>query len=459
MIDLKRFWKEILNGLSIKLNALDYSTWIENLIPLCEKDGTFYVVAKTISAKEYVNKHLIDTINECLVEKFPFSIINKIEVIADVEKKAYISGENISTFETPEVEEIQSNLFPEYTFENFVIGNSNRIAYFAAQNVAMKPGKEQAYMSFNPLFLYGGIGLGKTHLLHAIGNYVKKNLSRLRVLYVAAETLSSDYMKASINQNRSDFENTFNINSFREKYINTDVLLLDDIQFLENKPGSQEVLFNIFNHLILGGSQLVIASDRPPSEIPTLEDRLISRLQSGLLIEIKKPSLETRINIVRKKMEQFELNLSDEIVYYIAENIDTNIRDLERNLKNIKLYIRMTNTITPSLSMVKDFVNKELREKEGVDSNDVLEAVSNFTGITIDKIIGQKRNKEYVEARDIFIYLMREYFNLPYVAIGQLLGGRDHSTITYSHDKTSEKIKTNKDFAKKIEDLKISLNL
>mgnify|MGYP000947256439 FL=1 len=186
MIDLKRFWKEILNGLSIKLNALDYSTWIENLIPLCEKDGTFYVVAKTISAKEYVNKHLIDTINECLVEKFPFSIINKIEVIADVEKKAYISGENISTFETPEVEEIQSNLFPEYTFENFVIGNSNRIAYFAAQNVAMKPGKEQAYTSFNPLFLYGGIGLGKTHLLHAIGNYVKKNLSRLRVLYVAA---------------------------------------------------------------------------------------------------------------------------------------------------------------------------------------------------------------------------------------------------------------------------------
>lgn len=449
----------MLNGLSVKLNSLDYSTWIENLVPLCEKDGTVIVVAKTISAKNHIKEKLIDKINEILNERFPFSIITKIEVIADVEKAAYVSGENVSSFVNNEVEEFNSNLFAEYTFENFVVGKSNDVAFHAAKNVAMKPGKEQAFMSFNPLFIYSGVGLGKTHLLHAIGNYVKTNLPRLRVLYVPAETLSNDYMRASINQNRNDSDNTFNINSFREKYINTDVLLLDDIQFLENKPGSQEVLFNIFNHLILGGSQLVVASDRPPSEIPTLEDRLISRLQSGLLIEIRKPSLETRISIVRKKMEKLDLNLNDEIVYFIAENIDTNIRDLEGSLKPIKLYTRMTGSITPSLSMVKDLINKELRKKEGVDSNDILEAVAHTTGVTIDKIIGARRNKEFVEARDIAIYLMREYLNLPYVAIGQLLGGRDYSTITYSYDKTSEKFKNNKDFSKKIEDLKIYLNL
>ena len=217
------------------------------------------MLQKLFLQKNHIKEKLIDKINEVLNERFPFSIITKIEVIADVEKTAYVSGENVSSFVNNEVEEFNSNLFAEYTFENFVVGKSNDVAFHAAKNVAMKPGKEQAFMSFNPLFIYSGVGLGKTHLLHAIGNYVKTNLPRLRVLYVPAETLSNDYMRASINQNRNDSDNTFNINSFREKYINTDVLLLDDIQFLENKPGSQEVLFNIFNHLILGGSQLVVA--------------------------------------------------------------------------------------------------------------------------------------------------------------------------------------------------------
>lgn len=449
----------MLNGLSVRLNSLDYSTWIESLVPLCEKDGVVILVTKTISAKYHINKNLIGEINECLDEKFPFSIITKIEVIAEVEKEAYQSGS--TTTVTPRASRdlnVDSMLVKEYTFENFVIGKSNEIAVHAAKNVALKPGREQAFMSFNPLFIYSGVGLGKTHLLHAIGNDVVKNSPRLKVLYIPAETLSNDYMRASINQSKNDAD-SFNINSFREKYINNDVLLLDDIQFLENKPGSQEVLFNIFNHLILGGSQLVIASDRPPADIPTLEDRLISRLQGGLLIEIRKPSLETRISIVRKKMEQLDLNLDDEIVYFIAENIDTNIRDLEGNLKGIKLYSRIIGKITPTLSMVKDLINKELSRKEGVDSKDILEAVAHTTGISIDKIIGPRRNKDYVEARDMAIFLMREYLNFPYVSIGQIIGGRDHSTITHSYDKTTEKIKTSKDFAKKIEDLKIYLNL
>ena len=321
MIDIRKLWHDACsNIIGIKgINAIAYSVWIDSLTPLCVKDNVLILLAPSSNNKLTVNKTYKEAITAALERTG--SMITEFTVITDEEKEFY--AKEIEAYRLEEMNEEESKQEPKsqfiarYTFDNFVVGESNKLAFHAAQSVAQSPGvSDNVYLSFNPLFLYGGVGLGKTHLLHSIGNYVSEHLPHLKVLYTPTENLTNDYVEA-ISNNRTD-KGAFNLHSFREKYRSVDMLMLDDVQFLQKRVGLQEVVFHIFNDLYQAGKQIVLTSDRPPSEISTLEDRLRSRFEGGLIADIGTPNLEMRIAIIRKKMVLEKIAVNDEVVNYLT---------------------------------------------------------------------------------------------------------------------------------------------
>ncbi|MBO7156802.1 MAG: chromosomal replication initiator protein DnaA, partial [Clostridia bacterium] len=329
MIDIKQLWKDACSCvIGIKgVNAVSYSVWIDSLTPLCVKDNSLILLAPSSNNKITVNRSYKDAIIEALTRIG--SMITDVTVIIEEEKNLYedeIKEYSAVTKEKPALD-VKSQFIARYTFDNFVVGDSNNLAYHAAINVAQSPGvSNNTYLAFNPLFLYGGVGLGKTHLLHSIGNYIADNHPELKVLYTPTEKLINDYVDA-ISSNK--------IVAFRTKYRDVDVLMIDDVQFLQKRVGLQEVVFHIFNDLYQNGKQIVLTSDRPPAEIATLEDRLRSRFEGGLLADIGAPNLDMRIAIIRKKMLLEKIAVNDDVVYFLAEKCDSNIRELEGNLSRV----------------------------------------------------------------------------------------------------------------------------
>ncbi len=435
--------------LSIKLSSAEYMLWINPLVPHTVSGSRMTFIAPSENAANTLKNHYGETFE---------SVARAADI--PVDEFSFITKEQLDKLELSELgeseekkEEARKNPFvAKYTFDNFVIADNNRFASVAAQTVAQNPGSNDN-LTLNPLYIYGGVGLGKTHLLHAIGNYLFENNPNMDVIYTTAEKISNDYF-ASLNQYTTDKDSYRN---FRKKYAQCDVLMVDDIQFMQKKGGLQEVFFHIFNDLYINGKQIVLSSDRPPKEINDIEDRLRSRFESGIMTDISAPSLDTRVNIIKKKLSVSNHTLDEDVIYFLAEKINTNIRELEGALLKVIMFCNLTHR-KPTIEIAKEALKEKEKEfTEQIDSDKIINYVSEYYRIPATEIIGKKKTKDVVEARMVAIYLVCDMINLPLVSIGQIFGGRDHTTVIYSRDKIASQIAANKAVAKAVEDIRSSI--
>ena len=337
---------------------------------------------------------------------------------------------------------------PKYTFDTFVVGANNNLAHAASLAVAESPGE-----IYNPLFIYGGVGLGKTHLMHSIAHFILKNNPNSKVLYVTSEKFTNELIDAIRNKNN------ITTTEFREKYRNNDVLLIDDIQFIIGKESTQEEFFHTFNALHECKKQIIISSDKPPKEIETLEERLRSRFEWGLTVDIQSPDYETRMAILRKKEEMEGYNIDNEVIKYIATNIKSNIRELEGALTKIVALSKLDKkeiTIELAEEALKDLISPNVAREVTPDL--ILQIVSDHLGVQAIDILGQKRNKEIAGARQIVMYLCRNMTSTPLQQIGQFLGGRDHTTVIHGIEKISKDIPKDPTLQNTIDILKKKIN-
>ncbi|PKM88289.1 MAG: chromosomal replication initiator protein DnaA [Firmicutes bacterium HGW-Firmicutes-12] len=422
---LTEIWQTILNQLEKELSRPSFDTWLKST-SLHSYDGYYLtILVPNDFAKEWLETRYYDMIN-----KYSCNVLNK-----EVALKFQISGQVSSSIKSKNdknsllINEYgSSTLNPKYVFDTFVIGNSNRFAHAASLAVA-----EAIAKAYNPLFIYGGVGLGKTHLMHAIGHYALEHYPNLRVMYVSSEKFTNEL----INSIRDD--KTVN---FRNKYRNIDILLIDDIQFLAGKERTQEEFFHTFNSLHEANKQIIISSDRPPRDIPTLEDRLRSRFEWGLITDIQAPDLETRIAILRKKSELENFDIPNEVIVYIANKIHSNIRELEGALIRVLAYSSLSNKeITMDLCMeaLKDILPNS--RPKIITLPLIQSKVADHFGLRIEEFKSKRRTRDVAFPRQVAMYLCRELTDLSLPKIGDDFGGRDHTTVIHAHDKISNCIK------------------
>ena len=447
MLNIEDIWLKTCNILQREVTAVSYDLWIRSLAPIDYSNGIMYLSTSSESAKARVLKLHYGQIKEALSEVEPQ--ITDFKVLDPLERDNYFKRlEEQSQEKSPYTNPICS-FNQKYTFDNFVVGNSNKYVYAAARGVAEHP-----FDKINPLFIYGGVGLGKTHLLHAIGNYLKVNNPELKVLYVTCEKFTHDYiesLKSSKAQANAEY---------RDKYRNNiDVLMIDDIQFISNKAGTQEEFFHTFKDLYQKGKQIIIASDRNPKEIANLEERLRSRFSMGIIQDIQVPDYETRLAILQKKAQQEHYSVEEDVISLIAEKCDTNIRELEGMLGKVCFYASLLGKPTANLDdfneALKDVINTS---KQNLTADRIIDCVCKYFSINKEDLIGKKKNKEIVEPRQICMYLICEMLDLPLVSIGELFGGRDHTTVIHAREKVSDLIKENNRIKVEVNDIKSMAN-
>lgn len=410
-----------------EVTPISFDTWFKSLeIQSIEKDHIVLTAMSEFQKDMIENKYsslLINTFRFITNKDWTFSVID----LSSEEVPEKIISNKLTPASDAELEINRATLNSKYTFETFVVGNNNRFAHAAALAVGNAPGK-----SYNPLFLYGGVGLGKTHLMHAIGNKILENDKNTNVLYVTSEKFTNQLINA-IKDNKNEF--------FRNKYRNIDVLLIDDIQFIAGKERVQEEFFHTFNALYEDGKQIIISSDKPPRDIPFLEDRLKSRFEWGLLADISCPDYETRLAILRKKAQDENIIIDDFILSNIANKIDSNIRELEGVFN--KIVARASLIHTPiTIELAEKIINEFKVESEKVISCDFIqETVAKYFSINKDDLAGNKRSNDVAFPRQIAMYLCREVANMSFPKIGEDFGNRDHSTVMHAYRKIEKEVK------------------
>jgi len=429
---LTKKWDGILQTIRQEndLSNVAFKTWLLPLKVFRIEDHVLKITAPFEQAATYVeNKYktfLYVAVAEAMGEEYEIKIITEDEASRET---AYVPPAKKMPAPVP-MDDQKTNLNPKYTFDTFVIGSNNRFAHAASVAVAESPGKE-----YNPLFLYGGVGLGKTHLMHSVAHYILQKDPTKKVLYVTSEVFTNELIDSIRNGNNTS------MTKFREKYRNIDVLLIDDVQFIIGKESTQEEFFHTFNALHSANKQIIISSDRPPKDMETLEARLQSRFEWGLIADISSPDYETRMAILRKKEELDGYNIDDEVIRYIATNIKSNIRELEGALNKLVALSNLENreiTISMAEEVLKDIISPN--SKREVTPQVILDVVAEHYGVSSNDIIGGKRNSEIVVPRQIVMYLCREITDTSYKAIGILLGNRDHSTIISGDNKVRDKL-------------------
>lgn len=426
-------WNEILQELETTISAVSFDVFIKSMKPLTVKDEKLVLMCETNANKAVIVKNYLKQINAAIAKRYPhLSAL----VITSAEKDEFISkpDEFLDLSPNP-VEQPTSSIFnPKYTFDNFVVGKSNQFVYAAARAVTENTGN-----SYNPLFIYGGVGLGKTHIMHAVGNYITQKRPELKVLYVTCERFMNELID-SIRSGNKDRSNSMN---FRNRYRNIDILMVDDIQFIANKTSTQEEFFHTFNDLHDKGKQIIISSDRPPKEINPLEERLRSRFGWGLIADIQPPDFETRLAILQKKALIQNYNISDDVLAYIAEQNDSNVRVLEENLTRVYFHSKLFEeplTVELAAKVLKDSTG-EANEALSIDV--IIDTCCRYYKVTKEDLFSKKKNKEIVYPRQMCIYLITEILSMPLATIGQIFGGRDHTTIMYARDKIAAELKNN----------------
>ena len=435
-------WTEIIEHLRVEheLSNVSFTTWIQPLKVYEVIDNTVFILVNMNASVEYIEKKYLLPLKVCISEitGTDYEVVFISEDDSRISEIRNMSIEATHKKRSKTASE-KAGLNPKYTFDTFVVGGNNKFAHAASLAVAESPGEV-----YNPLFLYGDVGLGKTHLMHSIAHFILNKNSKKKVLYVTSETFTNELIEAL--KNGKTAKNESAMAEFRDKYRNNDVLLIDDIQFIIGKESTQEEFFHTFNHLHTSGKQIIISSDKPPKDIETLEARLRTRFEWGLIADISAPDYETRMAILRKKIELDHLekyNIPTDVLKYIAENIKSNIRELEGSLnKLIALYKLDNNTETIDISLaaeaLKDIISSYNNRE--VTPELILDIVSDHFNITIADLKGNKRSASISVPRQIAMYLMRTLTETPLQAIGIILGGKDHSTIKYGVEKIEKEI-------------------
>jgi len=414
-------WQATLGQLQMEMSKAAFDTWVRNAEFVSYENNTFRIGAQNAYARDWLDSRLSSTVARMLTGLM--GATQSVEfVVWHFEEEALPAEPAVVRSDDP-APRGNATINPRYTFENFVVGASNRLAHAACMAVAENPAR-----AYNPLFLYGGVGLGKTHLLHAIGNAAHKQ--NLTVMYVSSEEFTNDL----INSIR-----THNTTAFRERYRRTDVLLIDDIQFIAGKESTQEEFFHTFNTLHGQDKQIVMSSDRPPKAMITLEERLRSRFEWGLTADIQPPDLETRMAILRSKAERNNRQVPSPLIETIARLVQSNIRELEGALTRIMAFAELSGQpITNQL--IQTALADLLPQRSSLETSQVLEAVSYIFGISTDELIGRSRTHDIALPRQVAMYLMREEVNASLPQIGEALGGRDHTTVMYACQKVADMI-------------------
>lgn len=437
-------WQQVLSVIQSKLSKPSFDTWLKSTKASVFTETQLIVCAPTDFARDWLEsrykKMIAQTVFECLNRDVEVKFVLQDTEAPVVKPVQVLSPQPVKQPPVQEDGSIYNILNPKYTFDTFVIGSGNRFAHAASLAVAEAPAK-----TYNPLFLYGGVGLGKTHLMHAIGNYVLEHNPGARVLYISSEKFTNEFINA-VRDNRGE--------DFRNKYRKIDVLLIDDIQFLAGKEGTQEEFFHTFNALHEERKQIIISSDRQPKEIPTLEDRLRSRFEWGLNTDIQPPDLETRIAILRKKAKAENLDIPNEAMVYIANQIDTNIRELEGALIRVVAYSSLINQdITTHLAAeaLKDIIPSS--RPKIITIQDIQQKVGEFYGLKLEEFKARKRTKAVAFPRQVAMYLSRELTDYSLPKIGEAFGGRDHTTVIHAHEKIVSSIQQDPDLYKIIQSI------
>jgi len=438
-MDIRKIWNAAKKQIADHISSVSFDLWVKTLQPEVFEDGTFTLSAVSKMAKQQaLNSRHFSHIESAIKNTAP--IVEKVVIIDAIEKEQRESAAAESAAQpacTPEQpaavdkKTCERNgavvVNPNQTFSNFIVGKSNEVVAAAAEAIAKNPGKR-----INPLFIYGGSGLGKTHLLNAIVNHVMLENPKLSIAFVSSEKFTNDYVYTMINKASP-------VAAFREKYRTVDVLLIDDIQFIRDKQGTQEEFFHTFNDLIQNGRQIVLTSDRHPDEMPTLDERMRSRFKSGLIQDITTPDIEMCMAILQKVANLENYRLSDEVCTFLAENAianKLNIRDMKGTLEKVIFYTGLRNKPEPTLDICHEAL-KETNDnsKFQTTADTIIGHVCAYFNIKKDDIIGKRRNREFVEPRMFAIYLITEFLNIPLINIGQLLGGRDHTTVMHGRNK------------------------
>lgn len=439
-IQLSDLWQKTLELLKNELTEISFNTWIKTIEPLSMNISTI-----NLGVPAEFNKGILESRYSTLIKNAIKQISAKEYIISFVIPGQEDNKKFSTQPETNNSEGISNSLLnPKYTFDTFVIGNSNRFAHAASLAVAESPAK-----AYNPLFIYGGVGLGKTHLMHAIGHYILSQNPSFKVLYVSSEKFTNELIN-SIKDDRNE--------EFRYKYRNIDVLLIDDVQFIAGKERTQEEFFHTFNALYEANKQIILSSDRPPREITTLEERLRSRFEWGLQADIQTPDLETRIAILRKKAQLENLDVPNEVMVFIADKIASNIRELEGALNRVIAFTSLTeNTITVELAAeaLKDILSAN--KVRVINCAVIQDAVARYFDMKLDEFKQKKRNRDVAFPRQIAMYLCREMTDMSLPKIGDEFGGRDHTTVIHAIDKISKEIENNLETRRAIEELKRNL--
>ncbi|HIW02711.1 MAG TPA: chromosomal replication initiator protein DnaA [Candidatus Protoclostridium stercorigallinarum] len=420
-------WRDMLTDLETEFSAVSFDVWIKTLVPYCVDDKSRLVLIATNSE----HKHKVNAGQKIpikLVAQKVAPYLTDIVVIEESEKEDYSSSVPEDTGKEEEQRKealygVGTPINPRYNFEEFVVGKSNELTVAAAHAVSDAPGHK-----FNPLFIYGASGLGKTHVMHAIGNSLLVSHPELKVIYVTSEKFLNDFISSIGNSKESR-------NTFRDKYRSADVLMIDDVQLLSGKERTQEELFHTFNDMHDAGKQLVFTSDRTPGEIPDISDRLRSRFEWGLITDIQPPDIETRIVILKKKSQKLQCNIPLEVLTFMAEKIDSNIREMESLLNKVVFLSGLTGA-QPSVELVRDAL-KDYRNvtEEKINPDVIIDCVCKYFGLGRDVLLGKKKNKEIVEPRQICMYLIADMTNMPLETVGNICGGRDHTTVMHARDK------------------------
>ena len=436
-------WKEILQRVrdEHELSEISFTTWIEPLTIHSVEDNLITILVPSEKmGLDYVSK------------KYTLPIKVAIAEITGVNYEIrFILPEEVKQEKAPAP--VQKNLYvpnlnPKYTFDTFVVGSNNKFAHAASLAVAESPGE-----IYNPLFLYGGVGLGKTHLMHSIAHFILQKNPSSRILYVTSEEFTNELIETIRNGNNSA------MSKFREKYRNIDVLLVDDIQFIIGKESTQEEFFHTFNSLHSAKKQIIISSDKPPKDMEILEERFRSRFEWGLIADITLPDYETRMAILHKKEEMDGYDINEEVIKYIANNIKSNIRELEGAINKVMAFAKLEKkevTLELAEQALKDIISPD--EKKVITPDYIISMVAEHFDVTVDDLCGNKRNSKIVTPRQIAMYLCREIISTPLKSIGKCLGNRDHTTIMHGIDKIEKEINNDENLKNTIETLKKKIN-
>jgi len=444
-MDAKQVWRAALGELQVSLSPANFETWLRDTYLVEVDDQRFRISVPNGFAKDWLESRYRPLISQTLARVVGYSV--QVEFVVTTAGEAQVQAAATA----PQAVRVEPTrvgapegsgggatyLNARYTFSNFIVGSANRLAHAASLSVAERPGH-----AYNPLFLYGGVGLGKTHLMHAIGNAVVAKFPRKRVVYATSEKFTNEFI-TSIQQGRID--------EFRARYRRIDLLLIDDIQFIADKERTQEEFFHTFNTIHEDGKQIVLSSDRPPKAILTLEERLRSRFEWGLIADLTAPDLETRIAILRAKAEEQGTPITSDVMEFIARKVVSNIRELEGALNRIVAYASM-GAMPVSIELAQAVLSNVLYnpKKRQVTPERIAQAVSDYYGVGMEQLRGQKREKSIVVPRQIAMFLMREETDDSLLRIGAELGGRDHSTVLHACDKINREMQVNDEMRREV---------